>query len=85
VSARLLCPPTDPPPTRDVVRAPLTASVEPLLSVVDLVDVLRTSRRSIERMRSAGRLPGPDLHLGVRQPRWRAETIRAWIEGGCRP
>jgi hypothetical protein len=58
--------------------------IEPLLSVADLCRLLQCDRRTIERMRSAGRLPGPDLCVGRRLPRWRVETIRSWIErGGC--
>src|SRR5208337_3032087 len=57
--------------------------IEPMLSLTDLARILSCSRRLIERMRSAGRLPRPDLHVG-RMPRWRAETIRRWIEAGGR-
>jgi predicted DNA-binding transcriptional regulator AlpA len=57
--------------------------IEPLLSIGDLCCILACDRRTVERMRSAGRLPRPDLHVG-RMPRWRAATIRAWIEGGDR-
>jgi hypothetical protein len=39
------------------------------------------SRRTIERERSAGRFPLPDLHIG-KAPLWRPETIRRWVEGG---
>jgi hypothetical protein len=35
-------------------------------------------------MRSAGKLPRPDLHVG-KLPRWKPESIRRWIEGGGRP
>jgi hypothetical protein len=52
-----------------------------LLSQGDLVRVLNASRRTIERLRSAGKLPKPDLFLN-KMPRWRPETIRAWIERG---
>ena len=47
----------------------------------DLPDALGVSRRTIERQRSAGRFPRPDLHIG-KMPLWRVETIRAWVEGG---
>ena len=56
--------------------------IEPLLSIEDLAAVLNVSRRVVERMRSAGRLPKADLTLGTRIPRWQAATIRAWIAGG---
>jgi predicted DNA-binding transcriptional regulator AlpA len=62
----------------------LTAAIEPLLSITDLVQILNVSRRAVERMRSAGKLPPPDLHVG-RMPRWKAATIRAWIGKGGRP
>jgi predicted DNA-binding transcriptional regulator AlpA len=44
---------------------------------------LGVSRRAIERERSAGRFPKPDLTIG-RMPLWRPETIRDWVEGGGR-
>ena len=56
-------------------------TIEPLLSVDDLARVLNGSRRTVERMRAAGKLPRPDLHIG-KCPRWKPETIRQWIEGG---
>jgi predicted DNA-binding transcriptional regulator AlpA len=60
------------------------AAIEPLLSIRDLSALLSCSRRSVEGMRSAGRLPRPDLSIG-KMPRWRPETIRRWIERGGRP
>jgi predicted DNA-binding transcriptional regulator AlpA len=60
------------------------STIEPLLSIDDLAATLRCSRRLVVRMRSAGRLPRPILHVG-RCPRWTAAQIRAWIEGGGRP
>jgi predicted DNA-binding transcriptional regulator AlpA len=58
------------------------STIEPLLRVVDLERVLNCDRRTIERMRSSARLPKPDLYVGRRSPRWRADTIRAWIASG---
>jgi hypothetical protein len=52
--------------------------IEPLLSLDDLAVILKCSRRWIERERSAGRIPKPDIQLG-KCPRWRVETIRRWI------
>jgi predicted DNA-binding transcriptional regulator AlpA len=49
----------------------------------DLSAALGVSRRAIERERSAGRFPRPDLTIG-RMPLWRPETIREWIENGGR-
>ncbi len=61
----------------------LPAGMEPMLGIDDLAAILRWSRRLVERMRSAGRVPMPDFHAG-RCARWRAETIRRWIEAGGR-
>lgn len=54
--------------------------LEPLLGVDDWAAALAVNRRTIERMRAAGKLPRPDLRVGS-LPRWKAETIRAWING----
>jgi predicted DNA-binding transcriptional regulator AlpA len=68
----------------DVPGLQAAADIEPLLRVADLTRVLNCSRRVVERMRAAGRLPSPDLHIG-KMPRWRPATIRQWIEEGGRP
>jgi predicted DNA-binding transcriptional regulator AlpA len=68
------------PPLNDQSNPPL----EPLLSIADLVRVLNASRRVVERLKSAGKLPRPDLIIG-RMPRWRPDTIRQWIEQGGKP
>ena len=62
----------------------LPASIEPLLHIDDLAELLNCSRRCVERMRSAGKVPQPDIHVG-RCPRWKPATIRAWIERGGKP
>jgi predicted DNA-binding transcriptional regulator AlpA len=49
------------------------------LRVDDLAVALGMSRRTIERLRSAGRFPAPDLRVG-RIPLWRPETIRTWLD-----
>ena len=59
----------------------LLAGMEPLLSIDDLTVILNCSRRLVERMRSAGKVPPPDLHVG-RMPRWKPETVRRWMEAG---
>lgn len=59
--------------------ARLADAIEPALSLDDLVRLLNGSRRSIERMKSAGKLPKPDFYLG-RMPRWWPATIRGWIK-----
>lgn len=53
------------------------------LRLDELAAALGVSRRAIERERSAGRFPRPDLCIG-RMPLWRPETIRRWIDGGGR-
>jgi predicted DNA-binding transcriptional regulator AlpA len=49
----------------------------------EIAKALGVSRRVIERERSAGRLPKPDMVLG-RMPLWRVETIQDWIGKGGR-
>lgn len=59
-----------------------SASVDRLAYRLDeLAAALGISLRSLERERSAGRLPRPDRVVG-RMPLWSPETIRRWIEGG---
>jgi predicted DNA-binding transcriptional regulator AlpA len=55
------------------------AGLEPLLSLDDLAAALSCSRRAVERLRSAAKLPPPDLRIG-RMPRWKPATVRAWID-----
>jgi predicted DNA-binding transcriptional regulator AlpA len=67
---------------------PLSEAVDSVMGRVawrlgDVAAALGISRRTLERERSAGRFPPPDLTIG-RMPLWRPETIRAWIEGGGR-
>ena len=57
----------------------LPAGIEPMLGIDDLAALLSCSRRLVERMRSAGKVPRPDIKVG-KMPRWRVETIRRWIE-----
>jgi len=61
----------------------MTSGVEALIARDDLAAILRVDTRTIDRMRSRGDLPKPDLHVS-RSPRWTAARIRAWIEGGGR-
>ncbi len=69
-------PPAPPRPARA-----LPAGIEPMLSLNDLAAWLNCSRRILERMRSAGKVPRPDFQLG-KGPRWKRSTIEAWIERG---
>ena len=62
----------------------LPAGFEPMLGIDDLAALLSCSRRLVERMRSGGKVPRPDMHVG-RCPRWKAATIRAWIKRNGRP
>jgi predicted DNA-binding transcriptional regulator AlpA len=62
----------------------MTPAIERLLSISDLACVLQCSRRVVERLRASGRLPRPDLRIG-RMPRWKPESIAAWIERGGKP
>jgi hypothetical protein len=57
--------------------------IEPMLTLKDLTAIVNCSRRKLEQMKAAGRLPKPDLHVG-RCLRWKPETIRRWIDGGGR-
>lgn len=64
---------------------PTVPTVERLtLRLSEVAAALGVDRRTIERMRSAGRFPRPDLQIG-RAPLWTRETLVAWIaEGGSK-
>ena len=62
---------------------PIGSTERLTLRLDELAERLGISRRAIERERSAGRFPRPDLTIG-RMPLWRPETIREWIERGGR-
>jgi hypothetical protein len=47
----------------------------------EVAAALGVSRRLIERERSAGRFPPPDLTIG-RAPLWTRETLVGWIAKG---
>jgi len=74
-------PPLDPRPAAGPRGRTSPAGIEPMFTVRDLAELLRTTRRTVERLRSAGKVPRPDMHVG-RCPRWMPATIRAWIERG---
>jgi predicted DNA-binding transcriptional regulator AlpA len=57
----------------------LPAGLNPMVSIDDLMTLLRCSRRLVERLRVAGKVPRPDMMVG-RCPRWKAATIRAWVD-----
>jgi predicted DNA-binding transcriptional regulator AlpA len=77
--------PTRPKPATSVPEAPLAplAGLPRLAYRLDELAVcLGVSRRTIERERSAGRFPRPDLHIG-KVPLWSPGTINRWVaEGG---
>jgi predicted DNA-binding transcriptional regulator AlpA len=73
--------PSEPMAGARSTRPSLPAGLEPMVTTEDFVALLRCNRRTFERLRSAGKLPRPDIQLG-RMPRWRAQTIREWIERG---
>ena len=52
-----------------------------LLSAEQLARLLQVSKRTLWRLRSAGRLPEP-LVLGC-SVRWRAAEIESWVLAGC--
>lgn len=50
----------------------------------EVAATLGVSRRTLERERSAGRFPQPDLHVG-KCPLWAPATIARYVtEGGAR-
>jgi predicted DNA-binding transcriptional regulator AlpA len=61
-------------------HASTPTAVVPLLRIADLTRWLACDVRTLDRMRSSGRFPAPDLVVGRRSPRWRAETIREWLD-----
>lgn len=52
-----------------------------LLSVKDLCEILSCTRRTVYRMRDAGKLPQPMKIGGM--VRWNPEEIEHWIACGC--
>jgi predicted DNA-binding transcriptional regulator AlpA len=52
-----------------------------LFRINDVARALSLSRRMIERQRSAGRFPKPDVTCG-RAPLWKPATIQSWIDNG---
>ena len=75
-------PPEDLSPNAKPKR-PLPPGIEPTVGIDGWAAVLSCSRRLVERMRAAGRIPRPDLMVG-KMPRWRASTVRDYLERGGR-
>lgn len=71
------------PKTTKAPREPRTAPLNDRLTwrINDIVQALGIGRRTLEKMRSAGRFPPPDLQRG-KSPLWKPETIRAWVDRG---
>jgi predicted DNA-binding transcriptional regulator AlpA len=65
-----------------VAGASLKAAVDRLaLRPKDLETAIGVDERTIQRWRSAGRFPKPDVAIG-RTLLWRVETIRDWLARG---
>lgn len=56
-------------------------ALEPLLTVADIIVILKCHRRTFERLRAAKKFPPPDVHVGTRSM-WFPETVRRWLEQG---
>jgi len=74
MSTSTMPPPSTTAPDRDPAA---------LLDVQAVAAMLDCSPRHIYRMSDGGKLPAP-LKIGA-LVRWRADEIRAWISGGCKP
>jgi hypothetical protein len=68
--------PNDPP-----IQPETATPIEPLLTPADVARILGVSKRFLERSRSAGTFPAPDVWLG-RLPRYRPQTVRDFIAKG---
>lgn len=70
-----------------MIPAPEPEAARPALErlayrLTETAAALGISRRTLERLRSGGRFPRPDLHIG-KCPLWTRETLLRWIaEGG---
>jgi predicted DNA-binding transcriptional regulator AlpA len=49
--------------------------------IYEVAAAIGVSRRTIERERSAGHFPQPNLHIG-KAPLWTREAIDRWIKQG---
>jgi hypothetical protein len=47
----------------------------------EVANSIGVSRRTVERERSAGRFPLPDLHIG-KAPLWTKKSLELWMEKG---
>ena len=68
-------------PTHNIIEPSTTSPTRLAYRLAELATLLGISRRTLERERSAGRFPRPDLNIG-KSPLWSPATIQRWIEGG---
>lgn len=65
----------------DQIHDPSLSQSPVLLTVDELSELLKVSKRTIWRMRSSGQIPKPvRIGGGVR---WRQSEIENWIKKGC--
>lgn len=57
-------------------------TLDRLLGVDELAELLNCCCRTVRRLCDAGKLPRP-LRVG-KLLRWPPNTIKAWVDGGCR-
>jgi predicted DNA-binding transcriptional regulator AlpA len=57
------------------------AVTEQLISAEKLAEMLDVSKRTLQRLRSAGAVPQA-VHLG-RSVKWRLQDVNQWISRGC--
>jgi predicted DNA-binding transcriptional regulator AlpA len=60
-------------------KAP-SSSPEQMLRIAEVAETLGISRRTFERIRSAGTFPRHDFRIG-RIKLWRSSTVQSWIAG----
>jgi hypothetical protein len=65
-----------------IVRLAL-AGLEPAIEIDDWSVLFGCSRREVERLRAAGKLPPPDLRVG-KSPKWLAALVRKFLEKQAR-
>lgn len=71
------------PQDNEAPREPQTVPIHERLlwGISDVAALLGIDRRTVERLRSAGRFPQPDIKVGKRVL-WRPATIREWVAKG---
>ena len=56
----------------------VAAPLEKMFGITELADLLSVSRRTVDRLRAAGKLPKPDAVVGT-MPRWQPDSFRRWL------